>query len=155
MLRAFSWCTTARWGKGMRWGWRADNAYSAVRPSHPVSPQDGETRVGHLTLFSQRYIPMFLRWVLVPLVLQHFQRLDKLLAGLARLDHGIHETAICGDIRVREAVTEFFDFRLTHFVAVGGMFQFTFVDDVHCAFRAHHRDLSGRPGVVHIGTNVF
>ena len=60
----------------------------------------------------QRYIPMLLRRVFVPLGLQHLQRLDQLLAGLARLNHGIDESAIGGNVGIGEAVAEFFDLLL-------------------------------------------
>ena len=70
--------------------------------------------------YLQRNIPMLLRRVLVPLGLQHLQRLDQLLARLARLDHGIHESAVGGHVGIRQAVAEFFDLLLANRFAILG-----------------------------------
>ena len=57
----------------------------------------------------ERYIPVLLGRVFVPLGFQHLQRLDQLFACLARLDDSIHESAVGGDVGVGEAVAEFLD----------------------------------------------
>src|SRR5882672_11615928 len=70
----------------------------------------------------ERNIPMLLRRVLVALGLQHFQRLDQLLARLSRLDDCIEIAALCRYVRVRKPVAKFFNLALTHFLPVGGLF---------------------------------
>ena len=69
------------------------------------------------------------------------------LAGLARLDHGVDVTSFGGDVWIREALAKLInflaaqrgrsDFRVRN--------RFSLVNDVHRAFRAHHRDFSAGP----------
>src|ERR1700692_132723 len=99
----------------------------------------------------QRDIPVLLSRVLVALVLQHVQRLDELLARLSRLNHRIDKSAIGGHVRIGQAVAEFFDLLLTSFFAIFSTIQFALVDNIHRAFRPHHRNLGARPCVVDVG----
>src|SRR5450432_31610 len=68
----------------------------------------------------QRNIPMLLRRILVSLGLQHLQGLNQFLAGLARLDDGVHVATIGGDVGIGEAFAEFFDLSLADGVAILG-----------------------------------
>ena len=52
---------------------------------------------------------MLLGWVGVALVLQHFERDDELLAGVARLDHLVHIATGGGDVGVGELLLIFGD----------------------------------------------
>ena len=100
---------------------------------------------------------MLLRRVLVALGLQHLQCLDQLLAGFARLDDGVDIPALGGDVGIGEALAKLFDLLsgVQLRVLSTAVFQFALVDDVDCAFRAHDGDLGSRPGVVHVGADVF
>ena len=73
---------------------------------------------------SQRYIPVLLGRVFVALGLQHFQSVNELLAGFARLDDGVHVAVLGGDVRVGKARAEF----LNLFIAgLGQNLSFLFV----------------------------
>jgi len=78
---------------------------------------------------------MLLRRVLIPLSLQHLQRLNQFLARLARLDDRINESAIGRHIRIRQPVAKFFNLLLADHFAIFRAIQFALVDDVHRAFR--------------------
>ena len=54
-----------------------------------------------------------------------------------------------------EAVAEFFDLLLTHLFFVLGLLEFALVDNIHRAFRTHHRDLCCGPGVVDVATHML
>src|SRR5258705_9696160 len=101
----------------------------------------------------ERNIPVFLGWVLIALVFEHFQRLDQALSGFARMDDGIHEPALGSHVGIGEAVAELFHLLGPHRFPVGRVFELALVDDVYGALGSHHGDLGGRPGVVHIGAN--
>ena len=98
---------------------------------------------------------MLLRRVLIPLGPEHLQRLDQLLAGLARLDDRIDESTIGGYVGVCQALAELFDLLLANRYAIFRAVQFALVDDIHRAFRPHHRNFGARPGIVHIRANVL
>ena len=98
---------------------------------------------------------MLLTRILIPLILQHLQRLNQFLASFARLDHCIDKPAISCDVGVSQPVAEFLYLLLPHRFAIFSGVQFALVDDIHRAFRAHHCNLSARPGVVHVGANVL
>src|SRR3954466_9889649 len=104
---------------------------------------------------SERYVPMLLGWVLVALGVEHFERLDHLLAGFVRLDDGINVSSIGGYVRIGEAFPKFFDLLLTHLLAIAGFFKLPLVNDIHGSFRAHDRDLRGWPGIVHVRANML
>src|SRR5947199_4924941 len=59
----------------------------------------------------QRYVPVLLRRILVPLRPYHLQSLNQFLASLARLDDRIHKSAIRRYIRIRKPLAKFFDLR--------------------------------------------
>ena len=48
----------------------------------------------------ERDVSMFLGWVCVALVAQHFQRIDQARTGLLGLDHIVNISALCGDVRI-------------------------------------------------------
>ena len=50
------------------------------------------TNTYQLKINLQRYIPMLLRRIHIPLILQHLQRVDQPRAGFMRLDDGVEET---------------------------------------------------------------
>src|SRR6266446_2835344 len=81
----------------------------------------------------QRYVPMLLKRILIPLSLQHRQRLDQLLASLARLNDGIHESTISRHVGVRQPLAKFFNLFLPNRFAIFGAIQLSFVDDIHRA----------------------
>src|SRR5208283_3568109 len=80
--------------------------------------------------YSQRNIPMLLRRILIPLRLQHLQRLNQLPARFSRLNHRIHKSAIGGHVGVGKGVAEFFDLLLPHGLAIFSAIQLALVDNV-------------------------
>src|ERR1700733_7172228 len=88
----------------------------------------------------KRNIAMLLRRIFVAFGFEHLQGLDQLLARLAGLDDGVDEAPVGCNIGIGEALAKFFDLLLAHFAAIFSPFQFTFVDDIHCAFRSHDGD---------------
>src|SRR5581483_9241490 len=67
-------------------------------------------RLQHNTALTlQRYIPVLLRRILVPLGLQHLQRLDQFLPRLPRLNDSIQESPIGRHIRIGKAVAKLFN----------------------------------------------
>src|SRR5215472_1964350 len=102
------------------------------------------------------YVPVLLRRIPITFRLQHGQRLNQLLARIARWDDGIDESAVRDYIRIGEAIAELFDLVAAHLIAVRpGRVEFAFVNDVDRALRSHHCYLSGRPRIVHIRANMF
>src|SRR5450432_1270720 len=97
--------------------------YLRVRPFSIVSLAHEPGRVA-LLLPLQRYIPMLLRRILIPLPLQHRQRLNQLLPRLPRLDDRVHEPAVRRDIRIREPVAELFDLFAANFFSIRSRIQF-------------------------------
>src|SRR5579863_6408322 len=85
---------------------------------------------------SQRNIPMLLRRILVPLPLQHGQRLNQFLPRLPRLDDRVHEPTIRRDIRIREPITELLNLLAPHFLPIRRRVQLALVDNIHRAFRS-------------------
>ena len=98
---------------------------------------------------------MLLWRILVTFGFEHCQRLDQLLARVARLDNGIHKSALGHDIGIREALAKFFDLFASHLVAIRRGIEFPLVYDVDRALGSHHRDLRGRPRIIHISTDVL
>ena len=98
---------------------------------------------------------MLLRRILIPLRLQHGQRLDQLLPRLPRLDDCIHKAAVRGHIRVGEAFAEFVDLLATKLFPIRRRVEFPLVHDVDRALRPHHRNLGGRPYIIHIRADVL
>src|SRR5258708_14242385 len=103
----------------------------------------------------QRNIPMLLRRILIPLSLQHSQRLDQLLTRLARLDNCIHKSAISRHVGIRQPLAKFFNLFLANRFAIFSALQFAVVDDIPRAFRPHHRNFGARPGIVHVRADVL
>src|SRR5258707_15775748 len=83
----------------------------------------------------QRNIPMLLRRILIPLSLQHSQRLDQLLASLSRLDYCIHKSAIRRHVGISQPLAKFFNLFLANRLAIFSAVQLAFVDDIHRALR--------------------
>src|SRR6516162_5242584 len=104
---------------------------------------------------SQRYVPVFLRRVFVALVFQHIQSLDQLAAGVAGADDGVEVSALGGDVGIGEAVAELLDLGGALGLGVVGLLELAAVDDVDRAFRAHHGDFGGGPGIVDVGADVL
>src|SRR2546423_5975371 len=96
---------------------------SEATESHMAAPEQHSVLAGR----SQRYIPMLLRRIFVALGFEHFQRLDQLLAGVAGLDDGVHETALGCDVRTSKAVAEFFDLLFSQFFTILSAIQFTLI----------------------------
>src|SRR5258708_24242009 len=105
--------------------------------------------------YLQRNIPMLLRRILIPLSLQHSQRLDQLLASLSRLDYCIHKSAIRRHVGISQPLAKFFNLFLANRLAIFSAVQLAFVDDIHRALRPHHRNFGAWPGIVHVGANVL
>jgi hypothetical protein len=109
---------------------------------------------------------MLLWRIFIPLGLKHLQRINDSFARVSGLDHGIHVAAFSGNVGVGKTCAKFVDlfiprlgqdlcplgFCLSH---LGHGVQLAFVNNVHCAFRAHHGDFRRRPGVVHVRTDVL
>src|ERR1041385_6617983 len=74
---------------------------------------DSDVRGRGTRAISQRYIPVLLRWVLVSFGVEHFERLNQPLAGLARQDDGVHVSALGGDVGTGKAVAKFLDLLLS------------------------------------------
>ena len=70
-----------------------------------------------------------------------------------RFDHIVDEPVLRGHERAREPVFEFGDFLLPDIPVFTR--QLPAINDIHGAFRAHHGDLGGRPGQVHIRADVL
>ncbi len=98
---------------------------------------------------------MLLQRVLIPLGLQHGQRLNQFLAGLAGLDDGIDVASLCRHVGIGKALAKLFNLFLPDRFAILGLLQFSLVHNIDCAFRPHHRDLCRRPGIIHIRSDVF
>ena len=98
---------------------------------------------------------MFLRRITQLLSLQLLQSTDNTETGVARLDHVINIAILSGVIRVRE---RFLVFRFLlgsaslRILSGSNLFR---EDDLNSAARAHDSDLSSRPSIVHITTQVL
>jgi hypothetical protein len=98
---------------------------------------------------------MLLQRILIPLGLQHGERLNQFLPRLPRLNDSIHEPAIRRHVGIGKSFAEFLDFASPHLVAILRLLQLALLNNVHRALRAHHGDFRRRPGVIHIGANVL
>src|SRR3546814_19723828 len=72
-------------------------------------------------------------------------------AGVARLDDVVEITARCR----HEGVGELLPVLLGASLDLRGVAQVAAEDDLDRALRSHHRDLGGRPGVVHVAAQVL
>src|SRR5579864_513223 len=120
-----------------------------TRSSSSCDP--GSCRTPGFKFNLQRDVSVFLGWVFVALGVQHFEGVDQLLAGLAGLDDGVHESALGGDVGISKSLAKFFDlffanqlaacvaFRFSR-VEICGALQFALVNDVHRTFWPHDSD---------------
>src|SRR5438067_8581254 len=100
---------------------------------------------------SERDISVLALRDFLPLVLQHRQCAAELRAGVLGEDDFVDVTELGRLVRVGERVAV----RLHQLFARRALFQLAAEDDADRAVRAHHGDLGGRPGEVHIGADVL
>ena len=98
---------------------------------------------------------MFLGRVRIALVLQHLQSSNQLGACETRLDYFVNVAARGGDVGVGELLGIFGDQFFAALLRVGGFVDLVLEEDVDRAFRAHHGDFGGGPGVVEVAAHVL
>src|SRR5215469_10114915 len=103
----------------------------------------------------QRYIAMLFRRILVPLRLQHGQRLNQFFPRISRLNDSVHKSAVCNNVRIRKPVPKLFNLFPPHLFAIRRRIEFALVNNVHRALRTHHRNLCRGPSEIHIGADVL
>src|ERR1700693_6610078 len=115
------------------------------------------TRVENAQSFSQRDVAVLFLGVGVALGFQGAEGADDAGAGSGVLDYGVDVSALSGYEGIGEAVAEFGNFFAAQRFAFGfrGFLQFTFVNNVDGAFRAHDGDFRGGPGEIGVGADVF
>src|SRR5579885_1534532 len=104
---------------------------------------------------SERDVAMLLRRVLVALVLQHPQRADQPRARVLGQDDRVDVAKLGGLERVREGPAVVLLEALALGGGVGGALDLVAEDDVDRAVGAHHRDLGGGVGEVHVAADVL
>ncbi len=70
--------------------------------------------------FSQRDVPVFLRWVRIPLIFQHLQSCNQLGAGVARLNNLVDIAAAGSDVGIGKLLDIFRDQLLAPLIGVWG-----------------------------------
>ena len=104
---------------------------------------------------SERDVAMLLPRVRVALVGEHLERADEPGPRLARQDDLVDVAACRRDVRVGELGLVLGDQALALGRRVVGAGDRVLEDDVDRALRAHHRDLRGGPGEVHVAADVL
>src|SRR5689334_7910740 len=112
-------------------------------------------RAGVSTTDSERDVAMLLPRIRLPLVGQHLERTDEPWARLGRLDDLVDVPAGRGDIRARELGLVRRDQPRSFADGIVRVRDVVLEDDVDRALRSHDRDLRGRPGEVHVATDVL
>src|ERR1700687_879889 len=115
------------------------------------------TRVENAQSFSQRDVAVLFLGVGGALGFPGAEGADDAGAGSGGLDDRGDVAALGGYEGIGEAVAEFGDFFATQRFAFGfrDFLQFTFVNNVDGAFRAHDGDFRGGPGEIGVGADVF
>src|SRR6185295_11901236 len=103
----------------------------------------------------ERDVAVLARRILVALGLEQLQRLDEPAPGVGGLDHVVDVALLRRDIGVGELRAVFGDQPRPRLLRILRLLDLLLEDDVHRALRAHHRDLRGRPGEVHVPPDVL
>src|SRR5690348_4778976 len=100
---------------------------------------------------------MLLARVCIALVFQSPKSGDDPETSFRGLDDGIDVAFLGRDEGIGKALSKFLDLVLPQAFAIrlGSFIQFSLVDDVHRAFRPHHRNFRRWPGKISVRANMF
>src|SRR5207237_10731839 len=87
--------------------------------------------------------------------LDRLERVDEPRTRVARVDDVVQVPAAGRYIRMCELFAVFVDFRIGRLAGVLALRDFLLEEDLHRAFRPHHRDLRRRPGDVVVAADVL
>src|SRR5947209_1504748 len=103
----------------------------------------------------ERDVSVLFRGVGVALVLEESEGADQFGPSLRRLDDLVYEAALGRDEGVGELLLELGDAGAARRLLVRGLCDLAPVENAYGPFGAHHGDLRGRPGEVHVRAYVL